>query len=49
MANRRFALHEIRHIIARMRLGESDREIAKARLMGRDKAAKLRSLAQANG
>ena len=49
MANRRFAVHEIRHILARMRLGESDREIAKARLMGRDKAAKLRRLAQANG
>ena len=49
MANRRFAVHEIRHIIARMRLGESDREIAKARFMGRDKAARLRRLAQANG
>lgn len=35
MANRRFAVHEIPHILARMRLGESDREIAKARLMGR--------------
>lgn len=49
MANRRFAVHEIRHILARMRLGESDREIAKARLMGRDKAAKLRRLAKEHG
>ena len=49
MANRRFAVHEIRHIIARMRLGESDREIAKARPMGRDKAGRLRRLAQENG
>ena len=32
MANRRFAVHEIRHVIARMRLGESDRQIAKAGL-----------------
>ena len=30
MANRRFAMHEIRHVIARMRLGESDREIERA-------------------
>lgn len=35
MANRRFAVHEIRHVIARMRLGESDRQIAKAGLIGR--------------
>ncbi|GAB1409098.1 hypothetical protein MASR1M90_02520 [Desulfovibrionales bacterium] len=27
MANRRFAMHEIRHVIARMRSGESDRNI----------------------
>ena len=46
MANRRFAVHEIRHVIARMRLGESDRQIAKAGLMGRVKAGKLRLLAQ---
>ncbi len=49
MANRRFAVHEIRHIIARMRLGESDREIAKTKLMGRDKAARVRRLARENG
>ena len=40
MANRRFAVHEIRHVIARMRLGESDRQIATAGLMGRAKAGK---------
>ena len=49
MANRRFAVHEIRHVIARMRLGESDRQIAKAGLMGRVKAGKLRLLAQDQG
>lgn len=49
MANRRFAVHEIRHVISRMRLGESDRQIAKAGLMGRVKAGKLRQLAQDQG
>ena len=49
MANRRFAVHEIRHVIARMRLGESDRQIATAGLMGRAKAGKLRLLAQDQG
>ena len=49
MANRRFAVHEIRHVISRMRLGESDRQIATAGLMGRAKAGKLRLLAQDQG
>lgn len=49
MSNRRFAVHEIRHIIARMRLGESDRDIAKTQLIGRSKAARLRRLAQEHG
>jgi transposase len=42
-------MHEIRHVIARMRLGESDREIARAGAMGRHKAAQLRVLAQEQG
>ncbi len=45
MANRRFAVYELRNIIVRMRLGESDRQLAKAGLIGRSKAAKIRSLA----
>lgn len=49
MANRRFAVHEIRNIIVRMRLGESDRQLAKAGLIGRSKAAKIRSLANERG
>lgn len=49
MANRRFAVHEIRNIIVRMRLGESDRQLAKAGLIGRSKAAKIRSLAKEKG
>lgn len=49
MGNRRFEMHEYRHIISRMRLGESDRRIAKAGLMGRNKAAELRSIAEKCG
>ena len=35
MSNRRFEMHEYRPVIHRMRLGESDRAIAKAGRMGR--------------
>ncbi len=49
MGNRRFEMHEYRHIITRMRLGDSDRQIAKAKLMGRTKAAALRKKAAAHG
>jgi transposase len=49
MANRRFAVHEIRNIISRMRLGETNRKIAQAGLMGRNKVAALRHLALAQG
>jgi len=49
MGNRRFAMHQYRHIITRMRLGDSDRQIAKAKLMGRNKAAELRKTAETHG
>ena len=49
MANRRFEMHEYRNILVRMRLGESDRDIACARLMGRRKAAAIRRLAVRSG
>lgn len=49
MANRRFEMYEYRNVIARMRLGESDRQIAKAGLMGRTKASELREIALARG
>jgi len=42
-------MHEIRNILVRMRLGDSDRALAKARLIGRAKAKKLRTLAQTHG
>nr|WP_049824366.1 hypothetical protein [Desulfurivibrio alkaliphilus] len=49
MANRRFEMFQYRQILTQMRLGQSDRQIAKAKLMGRRKAAQLRALAQQQG
>ena len=46
MALRRFEMHHYRQALLRMRQGDSDREIAAARVMGRRTAAKLRELAQ---
>jgi hypothetical protein len=45
MSNRRFEMYQHRQVIYRMRLGESDRTIARAGLMGRRKAAELREIA----
>jgi hypothetical protein len=44
MANTRFEMHQFRHVLSRMRLGETDRQIAKARLVGRKKASELRGV-----
>lgn len=49
MGNRRFEMFQFRHVIVRMRLGDSDRDISRSRLMGRKKARKLRELAQREG
>ncbi len=38
-------MHELRNVLVRMRLGESDRQLARDGLIGRHKARKLRSLA----
>ncbi|MCP4048699.1 MAG: hypothetical protein GY732_22200 [Gammaproteobacteria bacterium] len=46
MSNLRFEMHQIRQVLVRMRMGESNRAIAKAGLMSRNKAAELRNLAQ---
>jgi len=48
MARRRFEMHHYRQALLRMRQGDSDREIAAARVMGRRTAAKLRELALQN-
>lgn len=49
MANRRFEMYQYRQILSRMRLGESDRTLARAGVVGRKKAGRLRELAQTNG
>lgn len=42
-------MYEYRHILVRMRLGDSDRALARAGLIGRHKAGELRALAQSKG
>lgn len=42
-------MHHYRQALMRMRQGDSDRDIARSRLMGRRTAAALRALAQAQG
>lgn len=49
MARRRFEMHHYRQALLRMRQGDSDRDIAAARVMGRPKAAHWRRLATEAG
>ncbi len=42
MERRGFEMFQYRHILVRMRQGDTDRDIARARLMGRRKARALR-------
>ncbi len=49
MGNRRFEMFEYRQVLLRMCSGDSDREIARAGLMGRKKLRKLRRMAAAEG
>ncbi len=42
-------MHQYRNVIVRMRLGESDRALAKAGLIGRKKAKEVRRIAQGHG
>lgn len=49
MARRRFEMHHYRQALLRMRQGDSDRDIAEARIMGRRKAGQWRALAQTHG
>lgn len=49
MSKRRFEMYHYRQALVRMRQGDSDRDIARSRLMGRKKAAHLRVLAAAHG
>ena len=49
MSNRRFEMYQYRNVIHRMRMGESDRTIALAKLMGRGKCKQVRRIAEQNG
>lgn len=49
MANRRIEVHEVRHVIVRMRAGDSDRQIQNAGVMGRRKIAQIRKIAKECG
>ena len=49
MANRRFEMYEYRQVIHRMRMGQSDRAIARSKLMGRAKCGDVREIAEAKG
>ena len=49
MGRRRFEMFQYRHVLVRLRAGDSVREIARARLMGRDKLAELRAVAEQQG
>ncbi len=42
-------MFEFRHVLVRMRQGDSDRDLARAGLIGRRKAQELRRLAPATG
>lgn len=49
MANRRIEMHQYRQVIHRMRQGQSDRAIAKNKLLGRHRCAAVRLVAEKNG
>ncbi len=49
MTFRRFEMHHYRQVLSRMRLGETDRAIARTGLMGRHKAAQFRQSALEHG
>ena len=49
MANRRFEMFQYQQILFRMRSGESDRDLARAGVVGRRKAGEVRKQAIAHG
>jgi transposase len=49
MGNRRFEMYEYRQVLLRLRLGGTDREVARAQRIGRAKVAHIRQLAGAQG
>jgi len=49
MSNRRFEMYHYRQILVQMRQGDSDREIARSKTMGRKKIARVREVASEHG
>jgi hypothetical protein len=49
MGRRRIEMFQYRQVLVRLRQGDSEREIARSRLMGRPKAAYFRALALSFG
>ena len=49
MTFRRFEMHHYRHLLSCMRLGQTDRAIARAGIMGRHKIAQFRQVALKQG
>lgn len=49
MSKRRFEMYQYRQILVRMRQGDSDRDIARSRLMGRKKLAQFRAVTLERG
>src|SRR5688572_20668615 len=49
MGRRSFEMFQYRQVLGRLRQGESDRDIARSKVMGRPKVAALRALASERG
>jgi transposase len=49
VTKRRFEMYQYRQTLVRMRQGDSDREIARSKTMGRKKIAQVREIANAHG
>jgi len=49
MSKRRFEMYHYRQILVRMRQGDTDREIARSRIMGRKKLGEVRAIATGQG
>ena len=49
MGRRRIEMFQYRHVLVRLRAGDSERDIARSRLMGREKVAAFRALAHSVG
>jgi len=49
MTKRRFEMYHYRQVLVRMRQGDSDRDIARCKTMGRKKIAQVRQIAQERG